>query len=128
MFPGVVIREDPKKAIAQKLDYMRWLREQMNQIAGSASRARGRGELLSLGKPYFVGELRHRRVHPSPQPGTLLEDRTGAQFRSQQPVPFQRSTRSECRGESGSASVKRTMMQMDWGRLNELRYWNGEHG
>jgi glyoxylase-like metal-dependent hydrolase (beta-lactamase superfamily II)/predicted DCC family thiol-disulfide oxidoreductase YuxK len=27
--PGVVIREDPKKAIAQKLDYMRWLREQI---------------------------------------------------------------------------------------------------
>ncbi len=28
-FPGVVIREDPKVAIAQKLDYMRWLREQI---------------------------------------------------------------------------------------------------
>lgn len=28
-FPGVVIREDPKLAIAQKLDYMRWLREQI---------------------------------------------------------------------------------------------------
>ena len=28
-FPGVVIREDPKIAIAQKLDYMRWLREQI---------------------------------------------------------------------------------------------------
>ena len=27
--PGVVIREDPKKAVAQKLDYMRWLREQI---------------------------------------------------------------------------------------------------
>lgn len=27
-FPGVVIREDPKSAIAQKLDYIRWLREQ----------------------------------------------------------------------------------------------------
>jgi glyoxylase-like metal-dependent hydrolase (beta-lactamase superfamily II)/predicted DCC family thiol-disulfide oxidoreductase YuxK len=27
--PGVVIREDPKKAIAHKLDYMRWLREQI---------------------------------------------------------------------------------------------------
>jgi hydroxyacylglutathione hydrolase len=27
--PGVVIREDPKIAIAQKLDYMRWLREQI---------------------------------------------------------------------------------------------------
>lgn len=29
-FPGVVIREDPKLAIAQKLDYMRWLREQID--------------------------------------------------------------------------------------------------
>jgi hydroxyacylglutathione hydrolase len=28
-FPGVVIREDPKFAISQKLDYMRWLREQI---------------------------------------------------------------------------------------------------
>jgi glyoxylase-like metal-dependent hydrolase (beta-lactamase superfamily II)/predicted DCC family thiol-disulfide oxidoreductase YuxK len=28
-FPGVVIREDPKIAISQKLDYMRWLREQI---------------------------------------------------------------------------------------------------
>jgi glyoxylase-like metal-dependent hydrolase (beta-lactamase superfamily II)/predicted DCC family thiol-disulfide oxidoreductase YuxK len=28
-FPGVVIREDPKVAIAEKLDYMRWLREQV---------------------------------------------------------------------------------------------------
>lgn len=28
-FPGVVIRQDPKIAIAQKLDYMRWLREQI---------------------------------------------------------------------------------------------------
>ena len=27
--PGVVIREDPKVAISQKLDYMRWLREQI---------------------------------------------------------------------------------------------------
>jgi glyoxylase-like metal-dependent hydrolase (beta-lactamase superfamily II)/predicted DCC family thiol-disulfide oxidoreductase YuxK len=28
-FPGVVIREDPKSAILQKLDYLRWLREQI---------------------------------------------------------------------------------------------------
>jgi glyoxylase-like metal-dependent hydrolase (beta-lactamase superfamily II)/predicted DCC family thiol-disulfide oxidoreductase YuxK len=28
-FPGIVIREDPKNAIAQKLHYMRWLREQI---------------------------------------------------------------------------------------------------
>ena len=28
-FPGVVIRQDPKTAIAQKLDYLRWLREQI---------------------------------------------------------------------------------------------------
>jgi glyoxylase-like metal-dependent hydrolase (beta-lactamase superfamily II)/predicted DCC family thiol-disulfide oxidoreductase YuxK len=28
-FPGVVIRQDPKVAISQKLDYMRWLREQI---------------------------------------------------------------------------------------------------
>ena len=28
-FPGVVIRQDPKLAIAEKLDYMRWLREQI---------------------------------------------------------------------------------------------------
>jgi glyoxylase-like metal-dependent hydrolase (beta-lactamase superfamily II)/predicted DCC family thiol-disulfide oxidoreductase YuxK len=28
-FPGVVIREDPKVAISQKLDYLRWLREQV---------------------------------------------------------------------------------------------------
>ena len=28
-FPGVVIRQDPKLAIAQKLDYLRWLREQV---------------------------------------------------------------------------------------------------
>jgi len=28
-FPGVVIRQDPKDAISQKLDYMRWLREQI---------------------------------------------------------------------------------------------------
>lgn len=28
-FPGVVIREDPKVAILQKLDYLRWLREQI---------------------------------------------------------------------------------------------------
>jgi len=28
-FPGVVFREDPKLAIAQKLDYLRWLREQI---------------------------------------------------------------------------------------------------
>jgi hydroxyacylglutathione hydrolase len=28
-FPGVVIREDPKAAIAQKLQYLRWLRQQI---------------------------------------------------------------------------------------------------
>jgi glyoxylase-like metal-dependent hydrolase (beta-lactamase superfamily II) len=28
-FPGVVIREDPKAALSQKLDYLRWLREQI---------------------------------------------------------------------------------------------------
>ena len=28
-FPGVVIREDPKSAISKKLDYLRWLREQV---------------------------------------------------------------------------------------------------
>lgn len=28
-FPGVVIRQNPKIAISQKLDYMRWLREQI---------------------------------------------------------------------------------------------------
>ena len=28
-FPGVVIREDPKVAIAQKLEYLQWLREQI---------------------------------------------------------------------------------------------------
>ncbi len=28
-FPGVVIREDPKIAISQKLEYLRWLREQI---------------------------------------------------------------------------------------------------
>jgi glyoxylase-like metal-dependent hydrolase (beta-lactamase superfamily II) len=28
-FPGVVIRQDPKAAIAQKLDFLRWLREQI---------------------------------------------------------------------------------------------------
>jgi len=28
-FPGVVVRQDPKTAISQKLDYMRWLREQI---------------------------------------------------------------------------------------------------
>jgi glyoxylase-like metal-dependent hydrolase (beta-lactamase superfamily II)/predicted DCC family thiol-disulfide oxidoreductase YuxK len=28
-FPGVVIREDPKVAISQKLEYLRWLREQI---------------------------------------------------------------------------------------------------
>ena len=28
-FPGVVIREDPKIALSQKLDYLRWLREQI---------------------------------------------------------------------------------------------------
>jgi glyoxylase-like metal-dependent hydrolase (beta-lactamase superfamily II)/predicted DCC family thiol-disulfide oxidoreductase YuxK len=28
-FPGVVIRQDPKAAILQKLDYLRWLREQV---------------------------------------------------------------------------------------------------
>jgi glyoxylase-like metal-dependent hydrolase (beta-lactamase superfamily II)/predicted DCC family thiol-disulfide oxidoreductase YuxK len=28
-FPGVVIRQDPKVAILQKLDYLRWLREQV---------------------------------------------------------------------------------------------------
>lgn len=29
-FPGVVIREDPKVAIVQKLEYLRWLREQID--------------------------------------------------------------------------------------------------
>jgi len=28
-FPGIVIREEPKVAISQKLDYLRWLREQI---------------------------------------------------------------------------------------------------
>lgn len=28
-FPGVVIRQDPKVALSQKLDYLRWLREQI---------------------------------------------------------------------------------------------------
>jgi len=28
-FPGVVIREDPKRALAEKLDYLRWLRSQI---------------------------------------------------------------------------------------------------
>ncbi|MGZ4833070.1 MAG: MBL fold metallo-hydrolase, partial [Terriglobales bacterium] len=29
-FPGVVVRRDPKEAIAEKLNYMRWLREQID--------------------------------------------------------------------------------------------------
>jgi glyoxylase-like metal-dependent hydrolase (beta-lactamase superfamily II) len=29
-FPGVVIREDPKTALAQKLDYLRWLGDQID--------------------------------------------------------------------------------------------------
>jgi glyoxylase-like metal-dependent hydrolase (beta-lactamase superfamily II) len=29
-FPGVVIRQDPKVAVAQKLDYLRWLRQQID--------------------------------------------------------------------------------------------------
>jgi len=29
-FPGMVIRQDPKVAISQKLDYLRWLREQID--------------------------------------------------------------------------------------------------
>ena len=29
-FPGVVVREDPKIAVSRKLDYMRWLREQID--------------------------------------------------------------------------------------------------
>jgi len=29
-FPGVVIREDPKQAIAEKVAYLRWLREQID--------------------------------------------------------------------------------------------------
>jgi glyoxylase-like metal-dependent hydrolase (beta-lactamase superfamily II) len=29
-FPGVVVRQDPKIAIAQKLDYLRWLRDQID--------------------------------------------------------------------------------------------------
>ncbi len=29
-FPGLVIRHDPKLAIAQKVDYLRWLREQID--------------------------------------------------------------------------------------------------
>jgi hydroxyacylglutathione hydrolase len=29
-FPGVVIRQDPMQAIARKLDYLRWLREQID--------------------------------------------------------------------------------------------------
>lgn len=28
-FPGVVIRQDPKRALSEKLDYLRWLREQI---------------------------------------------------------------------------------------------------
>jgi glyoxylase-like metal-dependent hydrolase (beta-lactamase superfamily II)/predicted DCC family thiol-disulfide oxidoreductase YuxK len=28
-FPGVVVREDPKVALSQKLDYLRWLRQQI---------------------------------------------------------------------------------------------------
>lgn len=28
-FPGVVVRQDPKTAMSQKLDYLRWLREQI---------------------------------------------------------------------------------------------------
>jgi glyoxylase-like metal-dependent hydrolase (beta-lactamase superfamily II)/predicted DCC family thiol-disulfide oxidoreductase YuxK len=28
-FPGVVVRQDPKSAISQKLEYLRWLREQI---------------------------------------------------------------------------------------------------
>ena len=28
-FPGVVVREDPKEAIAQKLEFLRWLRDQI---------------------------------------------------------------------------------------------------
>jgi len=28
-FPGVVVREDPKAALAEKLDYLRWLRDQI---------------------------------------------------------------------------------------------------
>src|SRR4029077_8541328 len=28
-FPGIVIRQDPKLALSQKLDYLRWLQEQI---------------------------------------------------------------------------------------------------
>ena len=36
-FPGVVVRRDPKIAISQKLDYMRWLREHIRDRASRAA-------------------------------------------------------------------------------------------
>ena len=59
--PGVVIREDPKVAISQKLAYYAVVaRTDRSRVSRRASGARHRGKLFSLGKKHFVGELCHR--------------------------------------------------------------------
>ena len=56
----MVIREDPKVAISQKLDYLRWLREQIE--AGFQEKLPVRvieASCFPMGEAHFMGELRH---------------------------------------------------------------------
>jgi hypothetical protein len=72
-FSGVVIRQDPKVAISEKLDYLRWLKEQIEAGFQEGLPVRvHRGKLFPMGTPYFMGELCHRRVHSASQSRSLF--------------------------------------------------------
>jgi hydroxyacylglutathione hydrolase len=64
--PGVVIREDPKVAISQKLAYMRWLREQIETGFQEELPVRSSRQAVFLGE----AALRGRVAPPPRQPGT----------------------------------------------------------
>jgi glyoxylase-like metal-dependent hydrolase (beta-lactamase superfamily II) len=55
--PGVVIREDPKVAIAQKLDYMRWLRAQIEAGFKSSFRCVLSRQAVSHGEAALRGKV-----------------------------------------------------------------------
>jgi|SRR5579863_189231 len=70
--PGVVIRQDPRVAISEKLDYLRWLREQIDVEFQEGLPVRViEASCFPWGRD-FMGELCHRRVHSAPQPRPLF--------------------------------------------------------
>ena len=109
----------PRRQIEEKLQYLRWLRgTDRGRPRGRPARRRDRGELLSVGAAFDLGEPRQRRDDPAPEPRSFLPQRARSKLRprSRNPRDFpHRLTRPASsmadpgRGNPETAIVARTV-------------------